>query len=164
MPSSFSFDGLPREIIYLIFQYLHQQHIAYAFLSLNRNWASAVRYFLGENLSLTNPHDESIVNYSFSTLLPSIGFQLRSITIDYPCSLLKYIEIIGNFCPNLDSLTIYCCREEDDIRRSITYLLHRQSISLTLKFQNEIVGEDLSLCLLNRFDDDSNRTMFLAPS
>ena len=159
-----SFDHLPREIIYLIFQYLHQEHIAYAFLPLNRNWASAVRYFLGERLTLTHGNDESLIDFSLSTLLPSIGPQLRSLTINYPCSLLNYVDTIENACPNLETLTIHCFGPEDDIRRSITYLLHQQSVSLTLMHENAVVGEELSRRLLHRFDDDPNRTMFLAPS
>ena len=163
MPS-FSFNDLPREIIYLICRYLHQEHIAYSFLKVNQYWTSIVKYILGDKFYLTNVKDEKLFQYSLLTLLPSIGDQLRYLTIDYPSSLLTYIDSIHSYCPHLEVLIIHCYGIEDDIRRYITYLLHHQSMSLTLMCNNQIVGEDLTIRLLNQCQEDSNRAMYLAPS
>jgi hypothetical protein len=152
--SSISLINLPREIIYLIFEYLDKEHLAYSFLELNDYFSSIVKYFLGKQFDLTKMNNDTIFQYCLSTVLPSIGFNLRYLSIGYPYCLSTYIESLKTYCPNLHTLQIYCCSEKEDIRRYVAYLIHHQLQSLTFIFNNKIVGEQISLHLLNKSKDE----------
>jgi hypothetical protein len=156
--------NLPREIIYLIFRYLSKEHIAYAFFGLNENFTLAVGYFIGQELNLAKINNEIIFQFCLSTLLPSIGVNLRCLSIGYPYCLATYIKHIQNYCPNLDILNLYCQTQIEDIRRYAAYLIHHQLMSLILMYNNKIIGEDISIRLINRYEDEEYRTIPLASS
>ncbi|CAM4752674.1 unnamed protein product [Rotaria magnacalcarata] len=122
--------NLPPEIIYLIFKYLHKHDIVYSFLELNNNFTLIVKYFIAKQFDLTKINSDIIFQYCLSTGLALIGTNLRYLSID--------------------KLTIYCCSEKEDIRRYAAYLIHGQLISLTFMFNDEIVGEQISLRLLHK--------------
>ncbi|CAF3501628.1 unnamed protein product [Rotaria socialis] len=142
--------NLPPEIIYLIFKYLHKHDIVYSFLELNNNFTLIVKYFIVKQFDLTKINSHIIFQYCLSTGLPLIGMNLRYLSIGYPHCFWTYIKFIQIYCPNLDKLTIYCCSEKEDIRRYAAYLIHDQLISLTFMFNDEIVGEQISLRLLDK--------------
>ncbi|CAF3180285.1 unnamed protein product [Rotaria sp. Silwood2] len=112
MSLSSSLVDLPREVIYLIFQYLNKEHIAYAFFGLNKYFTSAVKYFIGQELNLTKVTNEQIFQF--------------------------YIE---------------------DIRSYATYLIHHQLISFILMYNKNIVGEELSIRLINTYEDEEYRAI-----
>jgi len=157
--SSSALINLPREIIYLIFEYLNKDDIAYGFFGLNESFTLSVKYFIGEKLDLKNLSNENYFQFCLTTLLPSIGFNLRYLLINYPYSLLTYIEYIGNYCPNLDTLNIYCYSQIEDIRCYATYFIHRQLISLILMYNNQIVGKQIALRLLDQCENDESRSI-----
>ncbi|CAF2689320.1 unnamed protein product [Rotaria sp. Silwood2] len=159
MSLSSSLVDLPREVIYLIFQYLNKEHIAYAFFGLNKYFTSAVKYFIGQELNLTKVTNEKIFQFCLSTLLPSIGYNLRCLSIGYPYTLSTYIRYIQNYCSNLDILNIYCYSDIEDIRSYATYLIHHQLISFILMYNKNIVGEELSIRLINTYEDEEYRAI-----
>ena len=63
--SSTSLINLPREIIYLIFEYLNKEHIAYAFFGLNNHFSLTVKYFIGKKFDLTKINNEIIFQLLF---------------------------------------------------------------------------------------------------
>ncbi|CAF0930583.1 unnamed protein product [Rotaria sp. Silwood1] len=162
MSLSSSLTELPREVIYLIFQYLKKEHIAYAFFGLNKYFTSAVKYFIGQELNLTKISNEKIFQFCLSTLLPSIGFNLRSLSIGYPHTLSTYIKYVQNYCTNLDILNIYCYSDIEDIRSYATYLIHHQLMSFILMYNDKIVGEELSIRLMNKYEDEEYRAIPLS--
>jgi len=164
MPSTISLIDLPREIIYLIFKYLNKEHIAYSFLELNNYFSLIVKYFIGEEFNLTKINNDIIFQYCLSTILPLIGFNLRYLSIGYPYCLSTYIKALKMYCPNLDVLHIYCCSEKEDIRRYLAHLVHDQLKSLTFIFNGKIVGEQLSLNLLNKSTDNQFEKIPIASS
>ncbi|CAF2057211.1 unnamed protein product [Rotaria magnacalcarata] len=157
--STSSLLNLPWEVIYLIFQYLNKEDIAYAFFGLNQCYRSAVKYFIGPELNLAKVNDENTFGFCLSTLLPCIGFNLRYLSIGYPHALSKYIKYIQNYCSNLDILNIYCYSNIEDIRCYAAYLIHRQLMSFTLMYNNKIVGEDLSIRLINKCENEKYRAI-----
>jgi hypothetical protein len=159
-----SLMNLPQEIIYFIFEYLHKEHIAYSFFGLNNQFTSAVNYFIGNELNLTKMNNDIIFQFCLSTLLPSVGFNLRFLSINYPYDLSILIKSIQNSCPNLDILDIHCYSDVDDIRRYATYLIHHRLTSLTLIYKNKIVGEQISIRLLNKSEDEHYRAIPLSSS
>ncbi|CAF1064001.1 unnamed protein product [Adineta steineri] len=159
-----SLINLPPEIFYLIFQYLNKEHIGYAFFGLNDNLTSAVKYYIKQELNLTNINNENIFQFCLTTLLPSIGYKLRYLSIGYPYCLSTYLKSIQNYCPNLQILNIYCQTHLEDIRQYATYLIHHQLISLILMYNNQIIDEDISIRLVNRCDNENYRTIPLTSS
>lgn len=157
--STLPLTSLPREIIYLIFQYLKKEDLAYAFFDLHPIFTSSVIYYLGEELDLSKIINENIFQFSLKTLLPTIGQHLRYLTIGGSFSLFTYIKSIETCCPNLDVLTVFCHPSHEDIRCYATYLIHRQLMSLVLMYKNEIVGEDIALSLLNQYGNDESRAI-----
>ena len=142
--------NLPVELIYLIFKYLDQKEIVYSFLELNNNFSLSVQYFIGQQLDLTNTNNDTIFQYCLSTVLPSIGHNLRCLSIGDPYHLSTYIQSLKICCPNLHTLHVYCSSEKDDVRQYVIQLIHRQLLSLTFVFNNEIVGKQISDRLLDR--------------
>ena len=157
--STLSLANLPREIVYLIFQYLKKEDVAYAFFELHPSFTSSVIYFLGDDLDLSKIVHENVLNFFLNAFLPTVGSNLRCLTIGGPHSLFTYIKSIENACPNLDVLTIYVHPSADDIRCYATYLIHRQLMSLVLMHDNQIVGEDIALDLLNQYGNDQSRAI-----
>ena len=162
--SPLSLINLPTELFYLIFQYLSKEHIAYAFFGLNENFTLAVNYSIGQELNLANIDNQIIFQFCLSTILPSIGFNLRYLSIGYPYSLSTYIKHIQNYCPNLDILHIYCQTHIEDIRCYAAYLIHHQLMSVILMYNNKILGEDISMRLINRYEDEEYRPIPLSSS
>jgi hypothetical protein len=161
---SISLVNLPREIIYLIFEYLNKEHIAYSFLELNNYFSLIVKYFIGKQFNLIKINNDIIFQYCLSNVLPSIGFNLRYLSIGYPYCLSTYIKSLKISCPNLDILDIYCCSKKEDIRRYAAHLIHHQLISLTFIFNDKIVGEQISLQLLNKSTDEQFERIPIASS
>ncbi|CAF1106287.1 unnamed protein product [Adineta ricciae] len=158
------FDSLPTEIFYLIFQYLNKEHVAYAFFGLNSNFTSKVRYFIGKELNLAKIEDDQIFRFCLNTILPSIGYHLRYLSIGSPHSLSTYLPYIQNFCPNLNVLNIHCQTQHDDIRRYAAYLIHSQLMFFVLMYRNQIVGEEISMRLIEQHDDKVHQVMPLSHS
>jgi hypothetical protein len=152
-----SLINLPREIIYLIFEYLDKEDIAYAFFDLNEFFTLAVKYFIGKKFQLKKFSNEIYFQFCLTTLLPSIGFNLQYLSIGYPYSLLTYIKYIENYCPNLNILNIYCYSQTEDIRCYATYFIHRQLTSLIFMYNNQIVGEQIAVRLLDRYKNEESR-------
>jgi hypothetical protein len=157
--STLSLACLPREIIYLIFEYLNKEDIAYAFFDLNETFKSSVKYFIGKKLDLIKIYNENNFQYCLTNVLPSIGFNLQYLSIGYPYSLSTYIKYIENYCPNLDILNIYCCSQIEDIRCYSTYFIHRQLMSLILMYNDQIVGEQIALRLLDQYENEETRAI-----
>lgn len=157
--SSTSFFHLSPEIIYLIFEYLTKPDIAYSFFQLNEFFAVLVEYFIGKQLNLTKISNENIFQYCLSTLLPSIGSNLDHLSIGTPYSLSRYISFLRIYCPNLERLHVYCCTEHDDIRHYPSRLIHDRLSTLNLLFDNRIVGEEISLRLMNRSLDEQDENI-----
>ncbi|CAF3571109.1 unnamed protein product [Rotaria sp. Silwood1] len=149
MPAMSLLD-LPSEIIFLIFEYLHKQHIVYSFLELNDDFALTVKCFIRKQFDLTKVNDDIIFQYCLSTVLPLIGSNLRYLSIGYPYCLSTYIKSIETYCPNLDTLTIYCCSQKEDIRHYVAHLIHHELTSLHFIFNHRIIGQQISLRLLDK--------------
>jgi hypothetical protein len=148
-----SLMNLPRELIYFIFEYLDKKDIVYSFFELNNYFSLIVKYFIGKQFDLTKISNDKIFQYCLSTILPSIGSNLRDLSIGNPYHLSTYIQSLKIHCPNLDILHVYCCSNNDDIRYYIAHLIHHQLQSLKFIFNNEIVGEQISLRLLHKSSD-----------
>jgi hypothetical protein len=155
---------LPREIIYFIFEYLHKEHVVYSFLELNNSFSLIVKHFIGKEFHTTKTNNDIIFQYCLSTVLPAIGLNLRYLSIGYPYCLSTYINCIKTSCPTLDILNIYCCSEKEDIRLYVAHLIHHQLLSLTFIFNNEIVGEQISLRLLDKRTDGHFQRIPIASS
>jgi len=155
-------NNLPPEIIYSIFKYLHKEHIAYAFLELNNYFSCLTKYFLGQEFDFTRINDPTIVQYCLSIMLPSIGSNLRYLSIGYPYHLRTYLKSIQIYCTNLDTLHIYCCSNSEDIRLYIIHLLDYQIESLHFLVDNQIVGEQISYRLLNKFFNEHFSRKYLS--
>ncbi|UJR16345.1 hypothetical protein I4U23_003251 [Adineta vaga] len=162
--SIFRLVNLPQEIFYLIFRYLSKEQLAYAFFGLNDNLTLAVKYFIGQEFNLTSIENENSFQFSLETILPSIGLNLRYLSIGLPYSLSNYLGYIQHYCPNLNILNIHCQTQNEDIRRYATCLIHAQLMSLTIMYNNQIVGEDTSMRLINRYDNRANQIMPLTNS
>lgn len=152
--STVSLNDLPREIIYIIFEYLNKEHLAYAFFELNQSFQLSVKYFIGNKLDLKKIQNDIYFQFCLTTLLPSIGFNLRYLSIGSPYSLFTYITSIDNYCSNLDTLNIQCHSPIEDIRCYATYFIHRQLMSLTLMYKNQIVGEPIARRLLDQCENN----------
>ncbi|CAF0791299.1 unnamed protein product [Adineta steineri] len=159
-----SLINLPREIIYLIFKYLYKEHIVYSFFELNNYFSLIVKYFIGKQFDLTKTNNNIIFQYCLSTVLPSIGSNLHYLSIGHPYSLSTYTKSIKIHCPYLKILNIYCYSEKDDIRYYVAQLIHSQLLSLTLILDNNIVGESISLRLLNKSTDEQFQNVSIASS
>ena len=156
--------NLPREIIYCVFEYLSKEHIAYAFLELNDQYASAVSYFIGKQLDLARIADANIARYCSSTLLSSLGSNLRRLTIGRSHDLFTDIDSIRIFCQHLTQLDVVCCSDTGDIRRYITYLVHDRLKSFTLMHDRKMIGEETSLRLLQKCRGEASRAFDVASS
>ena len=146
---------LPREIVDLIFDYLSQHHIAYAFFDLNSYFSSAVQSFLGKDLNLTRIDNPTIFQFCLTDLLPAIGPELRSLTIGQPYPLLSYLRSIELSCPGLENLEILCCSNGEDIRHYAQLCLHRHLRAFHLKFNGLTVGEQIAVRLLEKCVDEA---------
>lgn len=144
--SILSFINFPREIIYLIYEYLKHEDIIYGFFQLNQSFQLSVKYFIGKKLHLNN---EIYFEYCFNNYLPIFGYNLRYLSINYPSISMNYMKFIEFFCPNLDHITIHCY---EDVRSYATCLIHSQLKSLILMFEKKIVGKDISYRLLNQYE------------
>jgi hypothetical protein len=162
--ASISLMNLPRELIYLIFEYLDKKDIVYSFFELNNYFSLIVKYFIGKQFDLTKNSNDKIFQYCLSKFLPSIGSNLRYLSIGNPYHLSTYIQSLKIYCPNLDILNVYCCSDNEDIRYYIAHLIHHQLLSLTFIFNNEIVGEQISLRLLDKSIDEHSETIPIALS
>ena len=145
---------LPPEIIYLIFGYLRQTDLAYAFLEYTDPLSSAAKYYLGNSIRLTDITNRCIFDFCLSAVLPTIGANLRHVTIGRPYQLHTYLESIALFCPNLETLDIHCCSYLDDIRHYASYLIHPRLKSLALLLHGQIVDNGIVLRLLARCEDE----------
>lgn len=157
--STLCLTNLPREIFYLIFEYLKKEDAAYAFLDLNALFTSPVSHFIGDFVDLSEINNENQFQFALKTLLPTIGWNLRCLTIGGQYSLFNYIKTIEQYCPSLDILTIICHPSSEDIRCYAAYLIHRQLMSLVLMHNNQIIGEDISGRLLNQYGNDESRSI-----
>lgn len=159
--SLMSLMDLPREIIYLIFQYLNKEHIIYSFFELNNYFSIVVKYFIDKQFNLANINNDIIFHYCLSNVLPLIGSNLRYLTIGYPYGLSIYINSLKLFCPNLEILRIYCCYSKtEDIRLYLSYLIHPKLQSLIFLYNNQIVGKEISYNLLNKSTDEQFENNF----
>ena len=160
--------NLPREIIYCVFEYLSKEHVAYAFLELNEQYASAVSYFIGEQLDLARIADANISRYCSSTVLSLLGSNLRyltiGLTIGRPHDLSTGINSIRIFCEHLTQLAIVCCSNTGDIRCCVTYLVHDRLSSFALMHNRKVIGEETSLRLLHKCRGEPSRAFDVAPS
>ena len=163
MPST-SFFHLSPEIIYLIFEYLNKSDIAYSFFQFNDYFAVLVEYFIGKQLDLIQIPNETIFQYCLSTLLPSIGPNLCRLSIGAPYSLSTYLSFLRTYCPNLERLHVNCCTEKDDIRHYPARLIHDRLLTLTLLVDHEIVGEEISLHLMNKSTNEQNENIPITSS
>lgn len=157
--STLSWTNLPREIFYLIFEYLKKEDAAYAFLDFHPSLTLPVSHFIGDFLDLTGISNENQFQFTLKTLLPIIGCNLRCLTIGGQYSLFTYIKTIEQCCPYLDMLTIICHPSSEDIRCYAAYLIHRQLMSLVLMYNNEMIGEEISQRLLNQYGHDESRSI-----
>ena len=163
MPST-SFCNLPAEILYLIFECLNKADIAYSFFQLNDYFALLVKYFIGKQLDLTKISDQNVFEYCLSTLLPSIGPNLRYLSIGAPYCLSNYSLSLKNSCLNLERLHVDCCTEKNDIRHYAAQLIHDRLMTLTLLVDNQVVGEQISLRLINRSNEKYYERISIASS
>lgn len=151
-----SLSNLPTEIIYLIFEYLSQKDITYGFIELNTSFFSLVKYFLGPHLNLSTIAERQHFHFSFTTVLPLVGPNLRSLTLNSSFPLLPYIQTIKSSCPQLQHLQIVCLSPGEDIRHFVKACLHRGLKSLTLMHNGEIVHRSLAQRLLTRCQTDES--------
>ena len=149
-----SLAHLPPEIMYLIFGYLHKADLAYAFLESSDHLSSAAKYYLGKEIRLTDIANRSIFDYCLSAVLPSLGSNLRRLTIGRPYRLHTYLESVTLFCPNLEILDVHCCSHLEDIRHYASYLIHPRLKSLALLLNGQNVDNSVALRLLARCEDE----------
>ncbi|CAF1212099.1 unnamed protein product [Adineta ricciae] len=142
--------NLPCEIIYLIFEYLHKEHIVYSFFELTNDFSLFVEHFLSGKFQLAKANDNRIFQYGLSIFLPTIGLNLSYLSIGPHYRLSTSIQAIKTFCLYLKVLHVHCHSEEDDVRLYISQFLHSQLISLIFRFNNEIIGEQISYRLLEK--------------
>ena len=158
-----SLNVLPREILYLIFEYLTQDEIAYSFFDLNFYFSSTVTFHFGKQLSLVHVNKSQIFDFCLTNVIPSIGLNLRYLSIGYPYHLSTYISSIKLFCPYLNILEIVARSIDEDIRSYVGMCLHYQVKTLTLIFNGRIIAEDISHRLIEKCNNQQFQGMKLAP-